>query len=241
MPLDLWVLHLLNAAVGGSEDAFFFVMQLSDRPPWLLAAFLVVAMWHAADRGPETPPGITVQEAHRRVLGLFGAMVLAFVLARVLQSLFDRARPMLEAPLEVPIPSEAWAQVQENVGAYGSFPSDHAALLFLLATGMYSLNRVAGVLAFLAALFFNALRVSVGFHWPSDILGGALIGIAAALFTLRVVVPLLRPALDLILRLFDRVPFLAYPVAWLVVYELSQKFSDLFALAYAIGAGWLRH
>ena len=62
-----------------------------------------------------------------------------------------------------------------------SFPSGHAASSFAVA---WTLFRVApkryGVPALILAVLISLSRLYVGIHYPTDVLGGALIGIAAA-------------------------------------------------------------
>ncbi len=68
-----------------------------------------------------------------------------------------------------------------------SFPSGHAITVFLVATVLactLAPSRARGLwLAALAALTLSAAlsRVMVGAHWPSDVLGGAALGIVAGL------------------------------------------------------------
>lgn len=58
-----------------------------------------------------------------------------------------------------------------------SFPSDHAALFFALATGIYFLNKKLGVIALVYAFLVICLpRVFLGLHFPTDIMAGAFIG-----------------------------------------------------------------
>ena len=64
--------------------------------------------------------------------------------------------------------------------ANASFPSDHAIGAFVIATSIWIFRRKDGKLwlAFAACIAFS--RVWTGVHYPSDVLAGAVIGIAAA-------------------------------------------------------------
>ena len=58
-----------------------------------------------------------------------------------------------------------------------SFPSGHTTFFFALAMAMYFYHRK---LAYSIALFGMAVglaRVSIGYHYPIDIIGGAILGI----------------------------------------------------------------
>jgi undecaprenyl-diphosphatase len=83
---------------------------------------------------------------------------------------YDRPRPFVALPdihpLIATLPSE-------NLQ---SFPSGHALFFFAIATVLFCFNKRVGVLAFIAAAVMAIARVYVGVHWPSDILGGAVIG-----------------------------------------------------------------
>lgn len=67
-----------------------------------------------------------------------------------------------------------------------SFPSGHAAFYFAIATVLYFYNKKLGIFAFAISIAMGIARVFAGYHWPSDIAGGAVIGIASALLTLWV-------------------------------------------------------
>ncbi len=62
-----------------------------------------------------------------------------------------------------------------------SFPSDHATATFAIAA-VFLLHgvRKAGTAFLLAAILIAASRVYVGIHYVSDVLGGALTGVMAA-------------------------------------------------------------
>ncbi len=69
----------------------------------------------------------------------------------------------------------------EKSGLDKSFPSDHTAIAFALATILYMNNRRWGIVAYVLALFIGIGRVYVGVHYPTDILGGIVVGTLAGI------------------------------------------------------------
>jgi undecaprenyl-diphosphatase len=63
-----------------------------------------------------------------------------------------------------------------------SFPSGHMTALFAFATVVYCLNRKWGTWFLLASFLVGIGRIYAGIHWPFDILGGIVIGIASGWF-----------------------------------------------------------
>jgi undecaprenyl-diphosphatase len=66
-----------------------------------------------------------------------------------------------------------------------SFPSNAAFLGFSIASAMWLFNRKIGAVMYVLALLFGLARVCGGVHYPSDILGGMLIGMAVAYVVVR--------------------------------------------------------
>lgn len=63
-----------------------------------------------------------------------------------------------------------------------SFPSGHTACSFAAATVIFLMcPRKAGVPAMVLAVLISLSRLYVGVHFPTDVIGGAIVGTAAAL------------------------------------------------------------
>ncbi|WP_165005510.1 MULTISPECIES: phosphatase PAP2 family protein [unclassified Enterococcus] len=57
-----------------------------------------------------------------------------------------------------------------------SFPSGHTALAFLSVAALFELSPVIGILAFLFACLIAYSRIFLLLHYPTDVIGGALLG-----------------------------------------------------------------
>lgn len=62
-----------------------------------------------------------------------------------------------------------------------AFPSGHASFFFALALAIFFLNKKWGLRFLIAAFLIGLARIFAGVHWPSDILGGAIVGLISAL------------------------------------------------------------
>jgi undecaprenyl-diphosphatase len=124
----------------------------------------------------------------RRGSGPAGTLVLAVAVAVAtfaadaasfgVKDLFQRARP-----------SEAHSQIHPLYAVHSSsFPAGHAATAFAGAAVLaYAVPRLALPLFLIAALI-GFSRIYVGVHYPTDVLGGAAIGVvvgAAVVLALR--------------------------------------------------------
>lgn len=107
---------------------------------------------------------------------LTAALVARFGIAELIRFFYDRPRPF-----------EAIEGVRQLVfrDGGGSFPSGHAVFYFAIAAVVSRYYPKTSILFFLAALNLSVARVQTGLHWPSDIVGGAVIGIAVGLLVSR--------------------------------------------------------
>ena len=179
-------------------------------------------------------------QAHDReqiVVTLLSCLV-ALVLGRTLVlALPMRLRPMHQPELDLVL---AYGLAPGDFDQLSSFPSDHAVLFFALATGLWFISRRVGVFAFAYAVVCIALpRLYLGIHYPSDILAGALIGIAVAVagnVCFRNTGGVRRVA-----ALSETTPQYFYPLSFLLTYQIAELFESsrwvvrgLFKLAMAV-------
>lgn len=228
--LDTWLLLWLNRWLGHRPETFYTALSLSNRAPWVLAALILAWFWFSGDEGWVPFRAVyTRWMARRRVLSILAALMTGFGLARVAQSIFPRPRPFNVVALQMPIEPSVWNKIRASMATQGAFPSDHAVMFFIIALGLGSLSRKGGRLALIGALFFSALRAGLGFHWPSDLLGGAVLG-GMALALIVALERLWPQPWDWTVSLFYRFPAVAYPLGFLLLFDLSQKFAALLGL-----------
>ncbi len=104
---------------------------------------------------------------------VFFSSALAWILAVILKNLIHLSRPFL-----------ALSDVQPLfIKTTFSFPSEHATFFMALAFSIFFLHKKAGYVFMFLALIIGLARITVGVHFPIDILGGFVLGgLIACLF-----------------------------------------------------------
>ena len=188
----LWSAIVLAVLAG--FGCFAYTASVIDQFPGEVAAASWVQSWHTSwldttmqalspDHRFVTAPLLAmavialIWKGRRMECGLvLGATAVGFVTLTALKALVSRPRP-----------PEELVQVIEQAGGY-SFPSGHVThyvvflgtlALILSASMRPGLSRwlvQAGVLAVLVAIRLS--RIYLGVHWPSDVVGGYVVGAA---------------------------------------------------------------
>ena len=157
----------------------------------LHSSFLDVLMWQISGKFFWLPLYVFLAIFILRNLGYKRGM-LCFILigflifsmdqlcASVIRPLVERLRP--SSPLN-PI-SELLHFVNDSRGGTYGFPSSHAANSFALASFMVFMfkKRWLSLSMISWAILVSTSRIYLGFHYPTDIIAGALIGVGFAYF-----------------------------------------------------------
>jgi membrane-associated phospholipid phosphatase len=106
-----------------------------------------------------------------------------FVSRALAAALPFRSRPLYDSSLNF---QPACGLVVGEMQAWSSFPSDHAVLYAMLATGVWFASRRLGAAAMAYVVVFVLFpRLYLGLHWPTDVLAGAALGVAFAQLAAR--------------------------------------------------------
>lgn len=103
---------------------------------------------------------------------LLVGLISAGVMAQILKHLIGRARPRLTYDLLFVGPSLK--------SGYDSFPSGHTAVVFCLAYVVSHYYPRQGFIFYFFAFIVGLYRIDGLSHFPSDVLGGAVVGILVA-------------------------------------------------------------
>lgn len=161
--MDWSILHDLNGLM--SRDAYEDTIEVFAAVSAIVFTVAALALWLGDHPGGRLRWRLATTSA-------FAAAGLGLLASQVISHLWDRPRPYIANPDGVILVTAA--------NPDPSFPSDHATAAFAIAFAILFFSRRAGIVFLVGATAIALSRVFAGVHYPSDILGGAVVGLGAA-------------------------------------------------------------
>jgi undecaprenyl-diphosphatase len=188
MQYDYHILMLINGLSGHVIWLDNIIGAFSKYGPLIFCLYLVV-LWFTGKNKEE----IKINRVN--ALYAFFSALLALGINMLIGFAWFRNRPYVDHP-------EVHQVIATTPDA--SFPSDHAAGSFSIAAGILVARPLAGKILTVLAVLLSLSRLYVGVHYPTDVLGGMLIGLISA----KVVNgnrQIFDKAIAIILSLWDRI------------------------------------
>lgn len=158
MPIDITLFNLLNSLAGKSGFFDSLIIFLSQYFSYIfLVGFIIFALT------------MVKEKKQLLITAFFSSFFARFVITELIRHFYHRPRPFMIFQVHQLVSENNW-----------SFPSGHSTFFFAMAASVYFYNKKWGILFLIAALLMNISRVIAGVHYPSDILGGMIIGVITA-------------------------------------------------------------
>ncbi len=217
MSMDTEILLFLNGFVGQSHYFDNGVKMLEN--PILKALPFVLALvyfWFKEDDAQA--------DRRRMVLTTIIVSMVAIAVGLLMATILpDRLRPLHDPDIQILMPQ---GHTDEILKGWSSMPSDHAVYFAAMCTFLVWMSRPIGLFFSVYAFLFVLLpRVYFGWHWPTDILVGALIGITVSLMLARPVLWMIKRA-HLVGQML-RLPQFSYPALIFVAFQMATMFESL--------------
>ncbi|MGW3728170.1 phosphatase PAP2 family protein [Streptomyces sp. NPDC000851] len=185
---DVELLYDINGLAKDAPSWFDRIMEFVGEYGLLLAVVLLVVWcwWSVRRRGGE--------EAASSVAALVWAPLAAGIAVLVnvpIRGFVERPRPFV---------SHEGLDVLVSGKTDFSFVSDHATLTMAMGVGLFVAHRRFGLAGIGLALLEGFLRVYMGVHYPTDVIGGFALGTAVALLLSPPAMALLTPVMKAVER-----------------------------------------
>ena len=214
---DSSLIQFLNKFAGSSETFEAFIMFIVDNS-YIKTIVLVCILWFFWFQN-----SFKLTENRRGVIVCLFSCIVAIIVGRLLSvALPFRLRPIINPDINFIRPS-GWKSF--DLGTMSSFPSDNAVMFFSLATGIFLISRKVGIFAYLyVTLVVCFPRVYLGYHFPTDILVGAAIGI---LITYLLSIKKIRETLsNRVFEFSSKHTGAFYVMFFLLIYEITKMFIE---------------
>jgi len=168
-----WALYgLSHQSVFLDAVGIFF----AEYAAYVFAALLAAALvWPYSAKASQGKPRVRAAV----IVSVIAALIARYAVKAAIVFAYPRPRPFVGLSAVHPLINILpWENLQ-------SFPSGHAIFFFAIAAALYYFNKKIGFWAFIIAALIGIARIYAGVHWPSDILGGAILGIATGWLVYR--------------------------------------------------------
>jgi undecaprenyl-diphosphatase len=157
---------------------FFHTVEFMAADNLLKGGVVAVIFWYLWFKAGPDNPAKRVQLI-ATLISVFFVMVITLSLAGLVPF---RQRPFLNPDFKF----NSLIPFNAMLTQFSSFPSDHAALFTSLATGFYFVSRKIGIITILFVFIYILFpRLYLGYHYPTDILAGTVIGVSITVFIIR--------------------------------------------------------
>ncbi len=154
-----------------NHTAFAVFSFFADKLVYIMV-LLLIAYWFA---------GKPREKARAAIITAAAAFIISRgILAELIRHIWTRNRPFV---------AHTVANVYDRVSGEASFPSGHASAMFAIALAVYFYNKKWGTWLLALSVVTGFSRVVVGEHYPSDIIGGTILGLAVAYLVFKYLAP----------------------------------------------------
>jgi undecaprenyl-diphosphatase len=174
MNLDTQLFFFLNSFAGQSRLTDGIIVFFANDLAYILVALFLIIVWFSAYSNRKKIEWLLVTG--------ISSLVARFGVTEIIRYFYHRPRPFITLHVHQLISETSW-----------SFPSGHATFFFAMSTAIFLYNKKWGSFFIVATILMTVSRVIAGVHYPSDIVGGAIIGALVAYATYAVVNKMMNP------------------------------------------------
>ncbi|CAH2715188.1 Undecaprenyl-diphosphatase BcrC [Neobacillus rhizosphaerae] len=149
------IFKVINQFAGNSRILDFIMITISKRARFVFL-FVLLFLWYRNG----------IYKKMTLYVGVTASVT--YLLSMVFKLFYFKPRPYLNHGVHLlpPVPSKKDS----------SFPSKHTALSFAFAASVFVYHRILGLSLWLISILVGLSRIWMGQHYPSDIIGSAILG-----------------------------------------------------------------